>query len=186
MSRLPDSYQLQTLGSMTPENSSEALRGDVKTVLYFVAGNTNSSMAAASFVQVEGTGLVRGEMDRATAIYATEHGGLDSQTVRSELLAPEVAGIAFQYYNGTEWTDTWDSSQNGGLPTLVRVTLYIKPIKSQKTRPATSGNATNDASNEQPLPYSLLVQLPMAQAGASTDNSDTEAQSSTTSGGTSQ
>jgi hypothetical protein len=115
---------------------------------------------------------MRLEQDRATALYQAEQGGVAASALSPALLAPEVAGIEFAYCDGTQWLDTWDTAEHGGLPVAVRVVLYITPMKSQRRRSSwLGGPAGGSATQESPLAYSLLVHLPATQA---TQSSETE------------
>jgi type II secretion system protein J len=40
-------------------------------------------------------------------------------------IADNVAFINFRYYDGTQWLDSWDSTQTQNLPQAVEVTVYI-------------------------------------------------------------
>jgi hypothetical protein len=201
VSRLPDPYQLQSQCSLGTDSQYAATRADVKTVFYFVAGTQDvglvgsqgSASAAASgptladmgLVQGSASGLVRCEAGRAAAVYATDHGGLSSAILSGDLLAPEVAAIRFEYFDGSEWVDTWDSTQNNGLPMAVYVTLYITPIRPQRPQSSVYGGATGNSlpDQQQAIPYSLLVALPMAQATQASGTSGTATGTSTSGSG---
>jgi hypothetical protein len=63
------------------------------------------------------TGLAR----RARDLYSQSETG---ETPASEdLLAPEVTEISFRYFDGTNWTDAWDSQATGALPRAVEMTF---------------------------------------------------------------
>ena len=42
-------------------------------------------------------------------------------------LAPEAVGLNFEYFDGSEWQDVWDSTASGALPVSVRVTITLRP-----------------------------------------------------------
>jgi hypothetical protein len=203
VSRLPDPYQLQSQCSLGTDTQYAATRADVKTVFYFVAGTQDvglagsqgSASAAASrpaladmgLVQGSGNGLMRCEAGRAAAVYAADHGGLSSAILSGDLLAPEVAAVQFEYFDGSQWTDTWDSTEMNGLPMAVYVTLYITPMRPQRARSSVYSGAPGNAlpDQQQAIPYSLLVALPMAQPTQASGTSGTAAGTSTSgSGGT--
>jgi hypothetical protein len=185
VSRLPDPRQLQALASLSAENSGAALRGDIKTVFYFVAGTQTAAIGDNPLAQTGQTGLMRGEMDRATATYATDHGGITADLINGELLAPEVTSMQFQYYDGSEWVDSWDSGEMGGLPPVVQVTLHVTVKKPERVRSSGLGSDSNGALPEEQttLPYTLLVHLPAAQASQSSSGSSTSGQQSGSSTG---
>ena len=76
-----------------------------------------------------GTGLIRSEGDRLIVQSVEENGGLATQASRSQALAPEVAAIAFRYFDGTAWFQVWDSEENGYLPRAIEVTIGFFPPK---------------------------------------------------------
>jgi type II secretion system protein J len=41
-------------------------------------------------------------------------------------IADNVAYINFRYFDGTQWLDSWDSTQTKNLPQAVEVTVYIR------------------------------------------------------------
>ena len=47
----------------------------------------------------------------------------------SVLRMPEVVRLEFRYFDGSGWSDTWDSLQRGSLPVAVEVTLQVKPFE---------------------------------------------------------
>jgi prepilin-type N-terminal cleavage/methylation domain-containing protein len=62
-------------------------------------------------------GLTRREIDFETP-------DINAQGVEgSNLQAPEVVGCRFRYYNGSVWSDSWESLEHSGLPVAIEVTL---------------------------------------------------------------
>lgn len=169
VSRLPRPYQLQEL-IVSGDNSLDANSlSDVKTVTYFAASSQSTAISLLPLSSMPEQGLMRCEMDRAVAVYQAEQGGLSPLDANAVLLAPEVAGVEFLYFDGSQWVDFWDTSQNGGLPVAVRVTLYITPKQTKQRRGPASQEATVAAGEAtsvgESLAYSLLVNIPVAQAG---------------------
>jgi prepilin-type N-terminal cleavage/methylation domain-containing protein len=67
-------------------------------------------------------GLTRREIDFETP-------DINAQGVEgSNLQAPEVVGCRFRYYNGSAWSDSWESLERGGLPVAIEVILSILPL----------------------------------------------------------
>jgi len=160
----PDQY-----GGMLVETGGAPLVdvvSDVKTVAYYVEGNSIGRGAIGSDVPQGQAGLYRRESDRATTAYAAEHGLLAN--LENELLpiAPEVASIEFLYFDGSEVVEEWDSIERGGLPMAVEITLKIIPTRLRKTMGTASQFATQQQGTifeEDLLTYRLLVHLPAAQ-----------------------
>jgi len=189
VSRLPRPYQFQQMIVSAADGLEVNSLSDVKTVTYFAANAASTAISLLPLASTPEQGLMRCEMDRAVAVYQAEQGGLSPVDMNAVLLAPEVAAVEFLYFDGSQWVDFWDTTQNGGLPVAVRVTLYITP-KQTKQRGGTLSQESGDPASKAAtavgtLAYSLLVNIPGAQAtpmsGAS---SALDAIGSGTSGGT--
>lgn len=101
----------------------------VRTVSYLVreaAGSrpANGALGVASDPDARG-GLVRRQIERSVLVAAVARAGLSAGEVDQQLLAPEVTAIEFRYWDGTEWTTSWDTSLLGGLPLAVEVAIAI-------------------------------------------------------------
>jgi hypothetical protein len=173
-SRLPRADELQA--ALPDEGTAvTALVGDVKTVAYYVLSDQQSGVGYASSVPQNGSGLVRLEFDRATATFAAAQGQLIDADQNVEPIAPEVAAIEFQYYDGTGWYEEWDSAARGGLPVAVEIAIGIIPARRRTDTQSASLRTTIPASlteNGEWLIYRRVVYLPVAQPttleGAST------------------
>jgi hypothetical protein len=149
---------------------------DVKTIAYYVY-DPNSSMAVGDFRDAAGntqTGLVRRALDRSVTLYASTNAGLTSVQSAGEIIAPEIAGIMFEYFDGIEWVYEWDSQQMEGLPLAVRITVVMLPpgavasdvmasvyagMGTSSGATATGGMGVMPVNTET---YSLTVRLPTA------------------------
>lgn len=69
----------------------------------------------------EPTGLVRRKQKQLTNVTTVlrEDEGLEE-------IGPRVAYVMFRYYDGTEWTEVWDSTRSGKLPKAIEVTIHVK------------------------------------------------------------
>ena len=56
--------------------------------------------------------------------YALQQSAMLSASAR--ILAPEVASVAFRYFDGTTWNSTWDSAYVQKLPLAVEVTIGVR------------------------------------------------------------
>jgi hypothetical protein len=86
------------------------------------------------------SGLARQEVNLATST------DLDTQppelpNAQSMIFAPEVKGVQFEYFDGTNWQPSWDGTQLGsdgqtpiGPPAAIRITLTLKSKDGQRTR----------------------------------------------------
>jgi type II secretory pathway pseudopilin PulG len=150
-----------TTGSMFADHLS-----DLRNIAYYIFGDTTSPVSGAGTGLQMGCGLVRRDMDRASELFASQSGLETNQNASEDVIASEVEAIQFSYYDGYTWYDTWDSTQNDGLPLAVQITLSI-------SRPAKK-------SGEIPVPgvYSLIVNLPTAKSSSTTDTSSSSSTSS--------
>jgi prepilin-type N-terminal cleavage/methylation domain-containing protein len=95
--------------------------GDVRRISYWLAGGEGSP-----------AGLARQDVPVSTGDDALENlpPGLDNEG--SYIIADEVRGLSFQYFDGQQWWDTWDSTQPGpdgvtpiGSPAAISVTVTV-------------------------------------------------------------
>lgn len=106
---------------------------DIKTVAYFVqaAGAVDGVQdawdadAAGNVPIGGGSGLVRRSLDRAATMHASLTGGMSRLSQTGDMLAPEIVGIEFAYWDGFTWQLQWSTDVFGELPQAVRVTLTM-------------------------------------------------------------
>jgi general secretion pathway protein J len=111
-----------------PEPKTDTgLENDVREITYLLVPDTNASGGAAI---TTGTGQNLVRRVRTNLLEPTPTDGPD------EILARNVLRFQLSYYDGTTWTDTWDSTAlNNLLPLAVQFTLELAPLKpNQKSR----------------------------------------------------
>jgi prepilin-type N-terminal cleavage/methylation domain-containing protein len=123
------------------------LVGDANTLtLYISRVPPNSAASATNPVQIaderrvyywlSSRGLARQELTQVTADDAGYQQAPpetpDANDANSRILAPEVKSLQFQYFDGTNWNDSWDGTTLGsdgvtpiGPPVAVAITLGI-------------------------------------------------------------
>jgi len=196
ISRIPRVDQYQGIVASKGEPSPVDLPSDVKTIAYFLrsdssaasyAGNPSAPGGEAS-TDGYGRGLMRAEMDRAVTSWADTSGGTASIYTSAQLLADEVVGLGFEYYDGTDWLSTWDSSSQG-LPRAVRIWLSVKPTYGMSEKEL----AQAAAGKEPPptdfyfvvsLPTAPLVATPPVETTGTSSSSSASGQSTGTTQGT--
>ncbi len=95
------------------------------------------------------SGLVRHRRRILTAAAADA----DEVDADADELAPEVEGLDFEYFDGSEWQQVWDSSVSASLPRAVRVTIQFRP-------PGSDGQAL-DVSVDNLRAVSRTVRIPV-------------------------
>ncbi len=181
VSRLPriDQYQASLISGVDVTD----IPSDIKTVAYFLAG-MNSPSAGLTGSATTGatgtagtpgaaplddngqvaTGLVRRELDRAVTTYASTTGLLATGNT-TQLLAPEITRMQFQYFNGFEWFTEWDSEAQGGLPVAVEISIAIRRADADPNSISLGmmPTFTADGSTDQEIFYRMIVQIPVAE-----------------------
>jgi len=160
VSRLPRIDQLRQAYSDSGQSVIRDRPGDVKTVAYWLAVPGSSSLDVSG----SSGGLMRLELDRAVTDWAEQQSMLADVENELEPIAPEVVGLAFQYYDGEEWFDSWDSDELGGLPVAVEIALEIRPSGIDEDDSAADffgGESDSGAENagQKTVEYRLLVYL---------------------------
>jgi len=149
------------------------LPSDVKTVYYFIANSANGLSTSGA------TGLMRSEMNRASALWASETGDLDIFSRTAESLATEVLGIEFQYFDGYEWLPEWDSEVQKGLPLAIEIALVLAdPDATEQTALAGSLFDGGLLGVDSELIYRTVVHLPNGQIPQSTSGSSGDSSAS--------
>jgi hypothetical protein len=140
ISRLPRLEQWQqTLGATAGEVVD--VPSDLKTVTYYVQDPGNLSGVPdelQSYLPVQTLavgeaapgGLVRRQLDRAANKWAIESTGTGSLLSTGELVAAEIAGLEFSYFDGLQWQPFWNSDQRQTLPVAIEIKLTMAPLSS--------------------------------------------------------
>ncbi len=170
--RIPrlDLYDYETIDS-----GSEALPdrvSGIKTVYYALGAETSLTPTGEDY---QG-GLMRREIDRALTRWADESGNLASVDQELEPIAPEVTDLEFLYYDGTQWVDAWDSTEMGGLPIAVHVSLSIMPREQFAKLTEAQDGLTTEMEPVVNFIYSLTVALPVAEGDTASDTSSEESE----------
>ncbi len=165
LSRLP---RLEEYVAMLGESASELVDvpSDIKTISYFVqdAGmlggvrDSIESLDSSSGALATG-GLIRRSLDRAAFQEASSTGGLTRLNQSGELIAPEVVGIEFSYWDGVSWLPQWNSDQYEELPLAVEVQLIMDdPIAAAAN--ASLGSSSTVAPTRV---FKHIIRLPLAR-----------------------
>lgn len=167
VSRLPRSEEYQPILDPDAIGETTDVPSDIKTVTYYiqpvgggvtdplqtVGGNSPLSNAPAAGSNLGG-GLVRRSIDRAVTKWALENGAMTSLLASGDLIATEVVGLEFQYWDGIQWQMSWDSDVAGTLPMAIQVTLTM--LEGDPGGEATDSEAATRV-------YEHIIRLPMGR-----------------------
>jgi type II secretory pathway pseudopilin PulG len=107
-------------------------------------------------------GLLRMEFDRAAKRFADGGGG---SVAGFEMMADEVKGLGFRYFDGAQWYSDWDSNQKRTLPVAVEITLQVDPRTADVVQQqARTGDIEAAYAMQE---YVVVVHLPVAESAAS-------------------
>lgn len=161
---------------------------DIKTVSYYVqapqlegvqdplaglsgsvaTGADSSSAGIASSASMQNGGLVRRAIDRGVYRWAAENGQITQVNKTGQIVAPEIIALSFSYFDGQQWTTTWDSSVSG-IPWAVNISIYMQHAKAARENPVPAGvsmlTLTSGIMAESGIEmYSMIVNIPGAQS----------------------
>lgn len=163
----PDEFTTAMLAGTSPPS-------DVRTVYYFLAN------AATGLSPTGESGLMRSEMNRAAALYASENGDYDIFQRTGELIASEVLALEFRYFDGLEWFSEWNSQDMNGLPMAVELAILLFDPRTADEA-LLGGSLFDPASGIDPgLVYRTMVRLPNAQLAQATSESSASGDSGST------
>lgn len=193
----PDEYVIQpgdisrgTLGDMPSDIKTvgyyvQALRADgvLDPLAQLTAQSPQGATTANATSSGMSGGLVRRSLDRAVTQFAYLNGNSDQLGRTGEIIAPEVLGIEFSYFNASSgWQTQWDSSQMG-LPHVVKVTLAMQTESKSRSSPLEPGlmlsTITSSMVEEHGIqfysvnviiPGSMLLSAPVPQSGTGTSS----------------
>ena len=185
-SRLPRVDQYSAMYTQTSEGVAPSIPSDVKNVSYFLQTADSSQASVTSPTGSTAMGLVRREMDRAAASFASQDGSLDASEHPGNVLAAEVNYLEFRYWDGTTWYTEWDSEQMGGLPTAIEITVGIDPTAGQNLEDMDVKAVTDlDSTDMNQYLYRLTVHLPVAKPLVTDESTDLTGEMSSDTGATS-
>lgn len=127
-----------TVPAVDPNTGVATQSTELLSIAYFAAGS-NSSLAQQFSSSLNATapsttgqaqasgGLARMQGDRMMLSQADDSGNVASLAQNAKVIAPEVASIEFEFYDGVSWTTSWDSGATSTIPNAVRVTIDFRP-----------------------------------------------------------
>lgn len=139
--------------------------GDLMIIRYLVADTSAGGLSGLIGKRLAGTktgaiGLVRITGDLFGMSSAVQSGKSEEFTAVDSIDAIEVSQLAFQYYDGAGWQETWDSTTQNSLPVAIEIIMTLRnPVAED-----------DQLSMKTPDPYALgetqhrmIVALPLAE-----------------------
>ena len=144
--------------------STKERTGDLMIIRYLVAdtgGGGVSSTIARRFAGTESgpIGLVRITGDLYGMSTAVEAGEDKDFMSVDKIDAKEVSQVAFRYFDGADWQETWDSGIQNGLPVAIEIVLTLRNTESGDgfSRNETDPYALGETKHR------MVVALPLAE-----------------------
>lgn len=159
ISRLP---RLDQYNPLTEKPSiQESTISDIKSISYFFSPQNGGYDPKVSRRENEVPGgMYRREIDRAVANFRGDETIQIQPDDFAELVASEVAELGFRYFDGNDWSDSWDSEEEGGFPRAVEIALVIDPRRTSSASTSYQYNGFDRTVMER---HRLTVFLPMAE-----------------------
>lgn len=112
-------------GATAADLAAAARKSDLRSVIYEFATAQGAAQVDANGKPL--TGLIRTEGDRLSVIDVQAAGGAGESMSVPHAVAEEVVSVLFRYFDGTTWTEEWDTSTLGQLPRAVEINLQFSP-----------------------------------------------------------
>ncbi|MCP4175171.1 MAG: hypothetical protein GY758_30860 [Fuerstiella sp.] len=110
---------------------------DSMVVRYLMAqeggGSLGGEFAASNATLVSGpsTGLARMQGDLIGLSTAINQGDMDMQLAATELLAPEVVALRYEYFDGVDYLTEWDSTAQNAMPLAIVIELTLTVVQDE-------------------------------------------------------
>jgi type II secretory pathway pseudopilin PulG len=145
--------------------STSQRTSDLMIIRYLMAQSGGGLASAIAQKETVGTesgpvGIAKLEGDLFGLSTAVETSEESPQLAASKLLAKEVSGLQFRYYDGLGWQESWDSNALNELPKAIEITLTLRNQED-------AGEAfSDDVADPYALPettHRMVVPIPVAE-----------------------
>ena len=136
-------------------------QSDLKAVSYFLADGIGDlpGLVGDDVSGPNATGQLRGLARMSADRLAMDVlGDLGGSTAETELLAPEIEYLAFEYFDGFEWLSEWDSDVEERVPNAIGITIRFRIPDLPE------GSILNREPSEMTDEFRLVVTLPVANS----------------------
>lgn len=146
--------------------STDERTGDLMIVRYLVADTAGGGLSGSIAKKLGGSrtgpiGLVRITADLFGMSSAVQLGKEEEFTSVDAVEAKEVSKIAFQYYDGTQWQETWDSTELKALPKAIEIVITLQQPDISENQSSTD---TLDPYALGETTHRMVVALPLAES----------------------
>lgn len=146
--------------------STDERTGDLMIVRYLVADTAGGGLSGSIAKKLGGSGtgplgLVRITADLFGMSSAVQLGKEEEFTSVDAVEAKEVSQIVFQYYDGTQWQETWDSTQLKALPRAIEIVMTLQQPDANEDL---SSSDTADPYALGETTHRIVVALPLADS----------------------
>jgi hypothetical protein len=159
-------------GDLSPLLTNQPVTSDLHQVTYWLAGGDSNPL-----------GLARQEIKQATNENSLATAPPNIPDEQNYVIAEEVQGVTFRYFDGTAWQNSWDGTQTSGTsttpigpPIAVEITLTVKI-------PGSQAQGQNDTENNPMVKtYRHVVAIPTANGATPSTGTTSTTTSSTPTG----
>ena len=147
-------------------SSTSQRSSDLMIIRYLMAQSGGGGLAAAiADKESIGTdsgpiGIAKLEGDLFGLSTAVETSEESPQLAASKLLAKEVSGLQFRYYDGLSWQESWDSNALNEMPKAIEITLTLRNQEDA------GDTFSDDVADPYALPettHRMVVPIPVAE-----------------------
>lgn len=145
--------------------STSERTGDLMIVRYLIVDTAAGGLSADIAKRLGGSregpiGLVRITGDLYGMSTAVQSGEEEDFTNVSKIDAEEVSQLQFQYFDGVNWQESWDSNEQNALPVAIEIVLTLRSPNDDSGSP--------NASEQDPYAlgettHRMVVALPLAE-----------------------
>jgi type II secretion system protein J len=137
------------------ESGDSGYDADILT-FYTADHNPGEDELASDIEKVELSVSTREDTEEKVIVRKVTTNLLSPETLDpdEEILCPNVRSMNLEYYDGSDWQDEWDSSENdNALPKAVKITIVLEKDES-------SDKNDNNDDDEDHYEYTEIIMLP--------------------------
>lgn len=139
------------------EETGNQLPSDLARITYVVSKSLNNENVN-SLLRIQTTELDPEEINNTISEMQTLSRSEElKEMMRESMVAEYISGFNIRYYDGTDWVDEWDMSEQNSLPRAIEITLTVTDADVKVVDP------TNRKTT---LTQAIVVNLPFSRSQA--------------------